>query len=128
MRIWIGVALVAFPLLDLWSLVPIAHRIGWWLVPWLVMSALTGLALIREARFSLLRRVAAVLHDGDASLGAMMDSGRMLLAGLLFIFPGVVSDIAALLLLITMPVGQRPYAPGVGRVIDGDFLRQDRRR
>jgi UPF0716 protein FxsA len=119
MRFWIGFALIAFPVLDLLSLVPLAHRIGWFLLPWLSMSAATGIVLVREARFSMLKRATLARHDPGASLGALLDSRRMVLAGLLFIFPGIISDLAALLLLAFAPMGGAMPAAAVVRPLPG---------
>ena len=127
MRFWIGFALIGFPALDLLSLLPLAHRVGWWLLPWLAMSAFTGVVLIREARFSVLKRAGAAWHDPSASLGALMDSRRMVLAGLLFIFPGFISDLAALVLLASAPLQPTVLAPIAGRVLP-DQSRRYRQR
>lgn len=119
MRFWIGFALIAFPVLDLLSLVPLAHRIGWFLVPWLSMSAATGIVLVREARFSVLKRATLARHDPGASLGALMDSRRLVLAGLLFIFPGIISDLAAIILLAFAPMNAPVPVPVTARALTG---------
>jgi len=119
MRFWIGLALIGFPALDLLSLYPLAHRLGWWLMPWLAMSAFTGIVLVREARYSVLQRTTAARHDPSASLGALMDSRRLVLAGLLFIFPGIISDLAALVILASAPVYPTVLAPASARVASG---------
>ena len=44
--------------MEMFVLAKIGQHIGWWLAVWLVMSALTGLALIKEARFNMVRELA----------------------------------------------------------------------
>jgi UPF0716 protein FxsA len=127
MRILVPLILLGFPALDIYLLFPLGKRLGWWLAVWLVMSAITGVTLIREARFSMLKQLAAALQDGGAGLRALIDSGRILVAGLLFIFPGVLSDLAALLLLLTLPQDTSPPARCGPRIIDGDFRRAGKR-
>jgi len=71
---------------------------------------------------------------GDASLWrGLLDSGRRVLAGVLLIVPGILSDAIALLLLL-FPINQRddPQTVAAGRssyrdrrALDGDYRRLD---
>jgi Protein affecting phage T7 exclusion by the F plasmid len=78
------------------------------------------MALIKEARFTLLARLAAGFAEGEFSITALSYSARTVLAGLLLIFPGVVSDfIAITLLLLPGPrVGPAAAAPAVPGCLD----------
>ena len=124
MRFLLLVILLGFPALDLYLLVPLAQHMGWWLAVWLVMSAITGIALIKEARFSMLKQLAGALQDGGFSLRALLDSGRTLVAGLLFIYPGVLSDLVAVVLLLTLPLDTHIPARQGNRVLNGEFRRE----
>ena len=137
MRLLILVILLGFPLLEgavLYELAagPTGH--GGWVVAWLVFAAIAGVVLIKQARFSLVTRLAAALSQGQFSLAAIIDSFRTVLAGLLLIFPGVISDVMALFLLLLPlrePAYQRapPATPNGSRirsdgVIEGEFRRE----
>jgi UPF0716 protein FxsA len=120
--------LLGFPLLEATLLVQLGgggH--GWWVAAWCVLAALAGIALIKEARFALMARLTAALAEGRFSIAALVASARTVLAGLLLIFPGVISDFIALALLL-MP-NPRPLverAPGrmhPGTIIDGEYRR-----
>ncbi len=65
------------------------------------------------------------MRGGDI-IGSLLDSGRRLLAGILLIFPGVISDVIALLLLISRrpPTGGETVVRDNG-VIEGEFRRED---
>jgi UPF0716 protein FxsA len=125
--------LLAFPVAEGALLFRLANGPGGsgaWVLAWLVFAAVAGVVLIKQARFSLLVRLGSALAQGRFSLAALIDSFRTVLAGLLLIFPGVISDAMALLVLlwpIREPVLQPApaHAPPVrrGRVIDGDFRR-----
>ena len=128
---------MGFPLLEgavLYELAagPTGH--GGWVLAWLVFAAIAGVVLIKQARFSLITRLAAALSQGQFSLAAIIDSFRTVLAGLLLIFPGVISDVMALFLLLlplrepayqrapsTTPNGTRIRSDGV---IEGEFRRE----
>ena len=72
--------------------------------------------------------------DCSPVLRGLVDSGRKVLAGILFITPGILSDGVALLLLL-LPINNgrlRPQAAAAGRasyhrneVIDGEFRRTE---
>jgi UPF0716 protein FxsA len=119
--------LLGFPLLEAVVLVRLSEVMGWWILAWVVLAACAGMALIKEARFAMLARLAAGLAEGRFAIGALTDSARTVLAGLFLIFPGVVSDFIALtLLLLPGPkaiVETRSIRDIGGSVIDGEFRR-----
>lgn len=125
MRLLPLLILLGFPALELFVMVRLAHEIGWWLGAWLAVSALIGGALVREAGVGLPGRLATALRAGDSILSGVMDSGRTLLAGLLLIFPGVLSDILAIaLLLVPSRVSFAAGTPvGGDGVIEGEYRR-----
>lgn len=133
MRLILLAILIGFPILEGFvlyrlSVGPAGH--GGWVVAWLAFSAIAGVVLIKQARFSLLSRLAGALSQGQFSLAAFIDSFRTVLASLLLIFPGLISDVMALtLLLLPMrePLLQKiePRPRGEkGDVIDGEFRRE----
>ena len=124
---WLFLAiLLGFPLIEFWVAVLVAQKIGWWLLIWLIGSVILGATLIREQQFALLGHVMRAAQQGGDPFQAIFASGRILLAGLLFIFPGVVSDGLALLLLI-WPHPQLPPTPE-SDVIEGEYRREDNAR
>lgn len=127
MRLLMITILLGFPLLEALVLVRLSQTLGWWVLAWVVLSACAGMALIKEARFTLLARLAAGLAEGEFSIAALSHSARTVLAGLLLIFPGVVSDfIAITLLLLPEPrMARRPVGRRVagGALIEGEFRR-----
>jgi UPF0716 protein FxsA len=119
--------LLGFPLLEAVVLVRLSEVMGWWILAWVVLAACAGMALIKEARFAMLARLAAGLAEGRFAITALTDSARTVVAGLFLIFPGVVSDFIALtLLLLPGPkavVETRSIRDIGGSVIDGEFRR-----
>lgn len=125
-RLVLLVILLGFPFLEALVLVRLGKTHGWFVFAWVVLAACAGVALIKEARFALVARLAAALTQGRFSIAALVDSARTVVAGLLLIFPGVVSDLVALtLLLLPGPRGiePAPIRTGPGRIIDGEFRR-----
>ena len=75
----IGMVL-GFPLLEAVVLVRLTQVWGWWVLVWVLVSACFGIALIKEARFALLARLAAGVAQGSFSISALTDSARFKLA------------------------------------------------
>ncbi len=128
MRLLLLAILLGFPLLEVVVLVRLGETHGWWVLAWVLLAAVAGIALIKEARFALVARLAASLAEGRFSISALVDSARTVLAGLLLIFPGVVSDFMALTLLLLpgprfAPDRTRVQETGTGTLIDGEFRR-----
>jgi UPF0716 protein FxsA len=85
------------------------------------------MALIKEARFAMVARLAAGFAQGRFAIAALTDSARTVLAGILLIFPGVVSDLIALTLLL-LPGPRAVVDSGArqaphGTLIEGEFRR-----
>lgn len=129
---------MGFPLLEGAVLYTLGQGHGGWVVAWLLFAAIAGIVLIKQARFSLITRLASELSRGQFSLSAIIDSFRAVLAGLLLIFPGIISDVMALLLLL-LPIREPAYQysstrtdryPAPNRdadrsgVIEGEFRRE----
>jgi UPF0716 protein FxsA len=138
MRFIVLALILGFPLAEgtlLYHLAAGPQGHGGWVLAWLIFAAIGGVVLIKQARFSLVSRLASALSQGQFSLAAVIDSFRTVVAGLLLIFPGVISDIMALCLLL-LPVREPAYQPvrthsprgdarmDSGSVIDGEFRRE----
>lgn len=127
MRLVLIGILLGFPLLEAVVLVRLGDTLGWWVLAWVVLAACAGMALIKEARFAMVARIGAGLAQGRFSIAALTDSARTVVAGLFLIFPGVVSDLIALTLLllpgprvVTDSAGPRARR---GTLIEGEYRR-----
>lgn len=120
----IPLILLGLPVLEALVLVLLARAIGWWLLLWLVAAAVAGLLLLRTERLAVTGRILSALGEGGNPLPALLFSARVVLAGLLLAFPGVISDLIAVLLLVwpRRPAAGRGPEPGV---IEGRFRRED---
>ena len=102
--------ILVFPALEIYTMFQVAGVIGWWLLAWLMLSALIGWILIKEESMAVFGRLAVTVQNRQTPFAAMWDSGRTLLAGLLLIIPGVLSDVIALVLLLWPNQAGRPEA------------------
>jgi len=121
------VLILAFPVLEAWLLFRLGDRFGIWVLAWLVLAAVCGALLIRFERLVWAIRLAGSLREQRSPFTALLASARTLVAGLLLIFPGVISDVLALLVLIwPAPRGRPLGTEGEIEVIEGEYRRESR--
>ena len=100
MRFLIGLMLLAFPFAEIFLLVNLAHRYGWWLLLYLVVVGLLGLQLIKGEKLLLTAKMMQSVASGGNPIKTMLGSARNMVAGVLLIIPGVLSDVIAVILLL----------------------------
>jgi UPF0716 protein FxsA len=132
MRAWfVLIIAVGLPALELVGIYLIWREIGAWTLAWLAGAVLVGIWLLRREHLDFMPRLAQAVLDGHTPLAVMLASFRRVVAGLLLIFPGMGSDLLALLLLL-WPSGRPPRRPppaqqeaGAATVIEGEYRRVD---
>jgi len=104
------------------------------LLVYLVGIALLGLRLIQDEKALFTGRVLQTLSAGNHPVKAIFGSARNIIAGVLLILPGVITDMIAVILLLVpiktrqAPNAQSPYQAGQAAnddVIEGEFRRED---
>ena len=134
MRFAMLVIVLGFPLIDLYATVRVARATGVPVVVWLGMAALAGIFLLRNERMAFRANTVAAMHGEQPLLRGLFDSGRKVLAGMLLILPGILSDVMALALLalrFNLGRGFAPRAATAGdfrhshKSIDGEYRRLD---
>jgi UPF0716 protein FxsA len=89
------------PLVELSILIWIGNQTAWWLPILMVIgTGIAGTALARWQGWQVLRRIRADADAGRMPAEALIDGFLILIAGLLLITPGVLSDLLGILLLI----------------------------
>jgi UPF0716 protein FxsA len=130
MRYLVLICAAAFPLLDFYLTLRFAAWSGVPAWAWFGAGLLAGFALLSSELNAFRSRTLAALSGDQPLVRAMLDSGRRVLAGVLFLLPGLASDVIALLLLL-LPINLTPrlhpqavtnHRPGL---YDGDYRRID---
>ncbi|MEZ5142582.1 MAG: FxsA family protein [Acidimicrobiales bacterium] len=110
---------VVLPLVELYVIVQVAGQIGvLWTFASLIAISVLGAWLVKREGLGVLRRLNAELNAGQLPTTALVDGALVLLAGLLCIVPGFVSDAAGLLLLVP------PVRAGLRHVLVGRLQRR----
>ncbi len=100
MRFLVGIILLAFPFAEIFLLVNLAHKYGWWVLFYLVVIGFLGLQLIRGEKLLLSAKMMQSLSAGGNPIKTLLGSARNMVAGVLLIIPGVITDIIAVILLL----------------------------
>lgn len=131
MRLILTLALLAFPIAEIWILINLFQQYGWWVLLYLVAMVLLGLQLIRDEKLLFSGRMMQSLSQGGNPMKAMFGSARNIVAGILLIIPGVITDLIAVVLLL-IPVDKSTIKSSTFKqqaatddVIEGEFHRED---
>lgn len=131
MRLVVMLIVLIFPVLDILATLRFARWTGIPALVWFVASAIAGVLLLRKERTTFRAKTLAALRGDQPLLRGLLDSGRRVLAGLLLILPGIVSDLIALLLLL-LPLNLGPplatQSASFRRTFRRDSLEGDFRR
>lgn len=125
---WMVLLALSFPVLEAVGIFWLSQQIGWWVFVWLIIAGLAGLTLIRFERAAWGMRLLSTLQSGNPLGASLFASGRVLIAGVLLLFPGVISDIVAVVLLL-LPGTRLKRAAAVPRaandeILEGEFQRE----
>src|SRR5215468_5261226 len=128
MRFVVLLIVLIFPVLDVLATIRFARWTGVRALVWIAASALAGMALLRHERVAFRARTLAALRGDRPLLRGQLDSGRKILAALLLILPGIISDLLALLLLLlpfNLSTPLTSQLAGVGRNFGRDSLERE---
>lgn len=111
--------LLFMPVVEIAVFIQIGSRIGVGMTLFLVLvSAVFGVRLVRAQGFAAAARVQTMIAQGESPALGMLEGLALLVAGVLLLIPGFVTDLAAFALLI----------PSLRRRIIRLCLRQVRRK
>ena len=128
MRFVVLFILLSFPVIDLMVTLRFARWTGVPAFVWILVSAAVGTLLLRHERGGFRARTLGALRGDQPLMRGLVDSGRKVLAAMLFILPGILSDLLAIaLLLLPINLGRQLAAQaaggGFGDSLDGDYRR-----
>ncbi|MBT6356395.1 MAG: FxsA family protein [Nitrosomonadales bacterium] len=135
MRKIIIIFLILLPGLELAGIIYFFNLYGWWFFLYLVLMAILGWQLIKEEKANALSKLAGLVSKGGTPAEAIMGIAKNLLAGVLFLFPGVITDVFGLLILlqggkISTAGEKQTFTTGdkTPDIIEGEFHREDKEK
>jgi UPF0716 protein FxsA len=119
MLVYLFLLFTLVPLIELALLIWIGGKTVWWLpIALVVLTAVGGAALARWQGWQVGTRIRGELRSGRLPAGAMLDGFLILVAAILLISPGVITDVLGILLLLP------PVRAGVKRALFSQLRRQ----
>lgn len=130
MRLFMLLILLAFPILEIWLIIELTAKYGWWFITYLLIVTFLGLRLIKEEKQLFAGRMMQTLAQSANPGSALFGSVKNLIAGILFVIPGIITDgIAVILLLLpsTPSASNAAFKQGAANddVIEGEYRRED---
>ncbi|MFT6429791.1 MAG: UPF0716 protein FxsA [Halopseudomonas sp.] len=120
---------LAIPLIELAGLIVLGQSIGVGLtLLWVLVSGILGVAVIQTQGWTMLQQLQVRMANESSPFGVLKSGMWGVLAGLLLVFPGVLTDAAALPCLILAwrhrgrPQPGDPGEPGVWRGDDHNII------
>jgi UPF0716 protein FxsA len=130
MRLFMLLILLAFPALEIWLIIDLTAQYGWWFISYLLLVTILGLRIIKEEKQLFAGRLMQTLAQSASPGSAVFGSVKNLIAGILFVIPGVITDAIAVILLL-IPSAPSPskaaFKQGAASddVIEGEYTRED---
>lgn len=135
----IRLLLLAVPLIELAGLILLGQRIGvGYTLLWVLASGLLGVAVIQRQGWGTLQRLQERMAENRSPFGVLKSGMWGVVAGLLLMFPGVITDVLAVVALVFAlrhrnqpgpgePGGPRVYRRGENNVIEGEWESREQR-
>ena len=137
MRLIFILSLISLPFFEIWGLFKLGGLYGWWFFLYIVIMAILGWQLIQDEKTLVLARVMNMMTQGGNLFSVLLGSAKNLLAGVLFLFPGVITDLFGFILLMipiqnSMNKASSPFSESRKNntensddVIEGEYRREE---
>lgn len=110
------VLVILIPIAEIWTAIQVAHHIGWLAtIALLALFSAFGPSLVRRQGSGVWRRARRRLDEGEVPGREAIDGVLLLIAGGLLTFPGFITGVLGLLLLL-------PPVRSVVRVVSAKWL------
>ena len=139
MRLILLFGLILLPFAEIWGYFKFGSLYGWWFLLYLIVMTVLGWRLIQEEKTLVLSRFMSIMEHGGNPMVLILGTAKNLMAGGLFLFPGIFSDIIAIILLL-IPIknneerqdefkantfNKKKDPTNKGDVIEGEYRRED---
>lgn len=95
--IWL---LILVPFIEIWGYFKLGSLYGWWYFLYIVVVGVLGWRMIKEEKSQLLFRMMNSFQSAGSPFQMIMGTAKNMIAGGLFLFPGIVTDFIAIILLV----------------------------
>jgi UPF0716 protein FxsA len=117
------VFLLAWPLAEIAGFVIVGRALGlWWTLALVILTGLLGAYLLRQQGLHLLKKLSQESQQGHVPASSVVDGAMIVIAGILLLLPGFLTDIIGVALFIPFVrrflwslIGRRVVVVNTGR-------------
>lgn len=122
--------ILGYPIAEIFATLQLVNAIGGLLaLLWLAIAFTLGILMLRHHKLAVMVTLFGDLRAGTITPRSLFTLARYYLAALLFIIPGPISDVVALILLLpwggSLPAHSKPVDDGI---LEGEYRRVDPQR
>ena len=92
--------LILLPFAEIWGYFRFGSLYGWGFLIYLIVMGILGWRLIQEEKTLVLSRFMSIMAHGGNPIALILGAAKNLMAGGLFLFPGIFTDIIAIILML----------------------------
>lgn len=137
---FIGIWLVILlPIFEIWGYFKLGAMYGWWYFLYILIVGFLGWKMIKEEKSQLLVKMMSSFQNAGSPIQMLFGTAKNMIAGGLFLFPGVFTDVLAVLVLVVPTKNthssifeemQKKYnksenAKSADSVIEGEYKKED---
>ena len=116
---------LGYPIAEIYATLQLVESIGGFAtILWLATAFMLGILMLRHHKFAVMATLYGDLRSGTVTPRALFTLARYYIAAVLFIIPGPISDIVALLLLLPWG-GGIATPPADNDILEGEYRRVD---
>ena len=98
---FIGIWLVVLiPIFEIWGYFKLGALYGWWYFLYILIVGFLGWKMIKEEKSQLLVKMMSSFQNAGSPIQTLFGTAKNMIAGGLFLFPGVFTDLLAVLILV----------------------------
>ena len=98
---FIGIWLVILiPIFEIWGYFKLGAMYGWWYFLYILIVGFLGWKMIKEEKSQLLVKMMSSFQNAGSPIQMLFGTAKNMIAGGLFLFPGVFTDLLAVLILV----------------------------
>jgi UPF0716 protein FxsA len=112
-------AIILIPFIEIWGYFKIGSLYGWWYMFYIFIVGILGWRMIKEEKANMISRMMGAIGNQSSPIQMILGAAKNMIAGGLFLFPGVFTDFVAVTILLI---------PGSKKNIDNSMFEEMERK
>jgi UPF0716 protein FxsA len=106
MKLLLIIAVLGLPVMEIWGYFKIGSMYGWWYFFYILLMGFLGWRMVKEEKAQLLSNMMNFITLNHSPFSMILGVAKNMIAGGLFLFPGIFTDIFAVCILL-IPMKQK---------------------